>query len=92
MQEIDVLRSTILTQNEKDIYDFLTNPILTVDEKKTENLKQFYGANEDNSDAFAKRLLESYEDISNKKNKSLSENSLINLFETEMQYLDGGDE
>jgi hypothetical protein len=92
MQQIDVLRSSILTENEKDINDFLTNPILTVDEKKTEKLKEFYHANEDNSDAFAKRLLESYEEISNKKNKSYSENSLVNLFETEMEYLDEGDE
>jgi hypothetical protein len=92
IQEMDVLRHTLLTNNEKNLYDFLSNPILTTDEKKTGALKHFYCTNEYNSDSFVKNLLDSYKEISFKKDKSHSEISLLELFETEMECLEEEEE
>jgi hypothetical protein len=91
MQEIDVLRYILLSDAEKNIFDFLAHPLIIHDERKSNIYKQFYVSSinlENNSERAIEDLMKNYKAVSLKQKPSRQEQALLRLFESEMEYLE----
>jgi hypothetical protein len=90
MQEIDVLKYILLSDAEKKVFNFLSHPLIVLDENKSNIYKEFFITSinlENDSERAIEELMINYEKLSKKQKQSTQEEILLKLFESEMESL-----